>query len=146
MSLYEENLRIVGDLGRQKEEKVYRWLQYLIGLASGVLAVLFAFQRRIPAGTPGTALRYAITALALGILLGSLRLYVEVWYVRAHLKALLEQANRQIDTMTFVPFSGNVATAPKHLMVCEYLCYLAFLTALVSLVVVAWTLPVTTAP
>ena len=142
MSL-EDNLRIVSDLGHQKEEKLCAWLRYLVGLASGALTVLLALGKGIAPGTTGTAQRVALTSLALGILLGSLRLYVEVSSLRAHARNLVEQANRQIDRGASEPFLPSVAKPSGILLASEYLCYLSLAVALVALVFVVWTLPVT---
>jgi len=133
-----EEFQEVVDYSRTREEKVYAWLRYLIGLASGALAVLVSLQSHTSAGTAGVAQRVALVALGCGILLGSLRLYGEVWIAREMVKRLVAERKRQALEGDPDPLP-IAASLPLFVKLSEWLCYLSLVVAVVSLIVYAIT-------
>jgi hypothetical protein len=133
-----EEFKEVIEYARKREEKVYAWLRYLIGLASGALAVLVSLQSHVDAGTAGVAQKVALVALGCGILLGSLRLYGEVWTARELVKRLVEERKRQAEEGDPEPSPISVAL-PRFVKQSEWLCYTSFVVSVVSLIVYAVT-------
>ena len=128
----------VVEYGQKRDEKVYEWLRYLIGLASGALAVLVSLQSHSEPGVAGIAQKVAWVALGSGILLGSLRLYGEVWTARELVKKLVAERKRQAlsgDATT----SPIVAELPRYVKLSERFCYCSLILAVVALVVFALT-------
>jgi hypothetical protein len=124
------------EYGQKRDEKVYAWLRYLIGLASGALAVLVSLQSHSEHGVAGIAQKVAWISLGSGILLGSLRLYGEVWTEREMVKKLVAERKRQAlsGDATTLPI---VAMLPRYVRLSERLCYCSLILAVVSLVVFA---------
>ncbi|MGD1278707.1 MAG: hypothetical protein ABR964_15955 [Tepidisphaeraceae bacterium] len=131
------DLKEVGDLFAQKEEKVYGWMRYLVGLAAGALTILVSLERGTRTGISEFAHRSALLSLSLGILLGSLRAYAEVWFARGYLANLIEQKNRLLSGAER-RIEPNVVKKPPLSATCEYLCYLCLFLALLFLVLMAW--------
>jgi hypothetical protein len=128
----------VVEYGQKRDEKVNAWLRYLIGLASGALAVLVSLQSHSEPGVAGIAQKVAWVALGSGILLGSLRLYGEVWTARELVKKLVAERKRQAlsgDATT----SPIVAELPRYVKLSERFCYCSLILAVVALVVFALT-------
>jgi hypothetical protein len=133
-----EEFQEVVDYSRKREEKAYAWLRYLIGLASGALAVLVSLQNHTEPGTAGIALKVALVALGSGILLGSLRLYGEVWIAREMVKLLVAERKRQ--AIEGDPDPLPIAAAlPLFVKQSEWLCYLSLVVAVISLIIYAIT-------
>jgi hypothetical protein len=131
----------LADLTDRRDQALYSWLRYLVGLASGALAILVALGTGLPAPKASMFHRIAMVSLGFGILLGSIRLYGEVWIARAHLDNSIKQKRQADETGTIgvetlfarpIPFSKS----------CERLCYLCFVVALASLMILAWTPPI----
>lgn len=81
---------------RRRDEKRFAWLRYLVGLASGSLAVLVSLgDHQGHAHNAGMCLRLACIALGLGILLGSSALYAEVATADALLKDMVRIGKRR---------------------------------------------------
>ena len=125
------------ELGRRRDEKVYAWLRYLIGLASGALAVLVSLQIHTQPGAAGIAQKIAWVSLGSGILFGSLRLYGEVWTARELVLKLVAERERQhlSGDATMLPVVVNL---PRYVKLSERACYCSLISAVVTLVVFAW--------
>jgi hypothetical protein len=134
----EPELREVFELGDKRDQKVYAWLRYLIGLASGALTVLVALQGKTPPSTGGIALKVTWVALGSGILLGALSLFGEVRTARAMVRLLVKQKN-QPEYRPGDPPSPIVVPPSRVLKWSERLCYCSFVVAVISLVVFALT-------
>jgi hypothetical protein len=128
----------VVEYGRKRDEKVYAWLRYLIGLASGALAVLVSLQSHSQTGVSGIAQKISWVALGSGILLGSLRLYGEVWTAREMVKKLVAERKRQASQGDAIP-SPIVVELPRFVKLSERLCYGSLILAVISLVIFALT-------
>jgi hypothetical protein len=130
-------MKQVAERGDQREQAVYSWLRYLVGLAAGALAILVSLGSGASSDIDRKFHRVALISLALGILLGSIRLYAEVWFARgreSNAAAQLKQAlSGAIDASTlYVPPMPFAKT-------CERLCYVFLVVALLSLIALAWT-------
>jgi len=136
----ENILKELTDLTNKREQAVYSWLRYLVGLASGALAILVALGSGLPASKANTFHRVAMVSLALGILLGSIRLYGEVWIARGHLNNSIKQI-QQASSGVF-PLEGFAVKPMPFSKSCERLCYICLVVALASLLVLAWTPPI----
>lgn len=134
----EEQLREVFQFADKRDETVYAWLRYLIGLASGALAILASLQNHQEHGVAGIAQKVSWTALGLGILLGALRAYGEVWTAREIVRRLVAERKRQ-STSGDTNVLPIIAAAPRILIWCEWACYGSLILAVISLVVFALT-------
>jgi hypothetical protein len=117
-------------LASRRDDKVYAWLRWLVLLASGAFTVLVSLHQPTP-NQDGERLciKLAWTALGAGILFGAFAIYSEVWVTRKLVKMLVELKTND-------PGATNalVARPPWLLRVCEALCYVSLLTAVIALV------------
>lgn len=116
---------------QKRNAALYGWLRYLVGLASGSLAVLVSLSGT---GTPGSmaalCMRGCWISLGLGILLGASALYGEVWLARALVKRLLElDRSRSCGDTTGAGLPPAAVALPEPFSRCEQGCYLALLVA-----------------
>ncbi|MBI5385659.1 MAG: hypothetical protein HZA90_13355 [Verrucomicrobia bacterium] len=135
----ESDLREIFDLAREREQKVYAWLRYLIGLASGALTVLVALQDKLPPTTTGialVALKAAWVALGSGILLGAVSLFGEIRTAREMVNLLVKQKS-QPEYHPGDPPSPILVPKLPILKWSERLCYCSLVVAVVSLVAFA---------
>ena len=122
----------VVEFAQKRDEKVYAWLRYLIGLGSGSLAVLVSMQSHMQPGSAGIAQKIAWVSIGSGILLGSLRLYGEVWIARELVRKFVAQKTKPPSA------DGPISVEmPKTLKWCERACYFSFCVAVVALVACA---------
>ncbi|MGD0388975.1 MAG: hypothetical protein ABSC42_08475 [Tepidisphaeraceae bacterium] len=129
------------ELTNQREQAIYSWFRYLVGLASGALAILVALGTGLPTPKANMFHRIAMVALGLSILLGSIRLYAEIWFARGHLNNAIKQMKQASATGTISVETLAVKPIPFS-ATCERLCHLCLVVALVSLMILAWTPPV----
>jgi hypothetical protein len=121
---------------RRRNEKRFAWLRYLVGLASGALAVLVSLgDHQVNGHNAGMCLRLAWIALGCGILLGASAIYAEVASADAILKAMvrkgkLRESGVEPDESPYVVFAG----ASEVYRYFERACYVCLCAAVGCLV------------
>jgi len=131
------------DLTDKRNERFYAWLRQLLLLAAGVLTVLAGIATARPhtsyTHTQATCLRAAWIGIGSGILLGTMRLYGEVWTLdelRRKAKQLgdkwLADGGRHAETDSIV-----YASLPWWLSLSGVLCCLSLISSVISLVTFA---------
>jgi len=125
----EAEIREIFEQAQKRDEKVYAWARNLILLAAGSLSVLVSLLQ----GVPPLLLKLALSFLALGILLGALFLYGEIWKAREMVKRLVEQRKTQSCHDADRP-SPIVARPPWWIERAEKACYAALALAVAFLV------------
>ena len=113
----------------RRDEKVYAWARYLILLAAGSLSVLASLQP----DPPDLLMKLSLSFHALGILLGALFLYGEIWTARELVSRLVEQRKTQA-SRDGAKTSPIVVKPPWWIKKAEPACYGALLLAVVLLV------------
>jgi hypothetical protein len=141
MSIHEEMIKEMQETIDRREETTYGWLRYLIGLAAGALTVLVALGKGFPHGKADVAHKCAATSLSLGILLGSIRAIEEVRIARVRVTNLV--ANVQ-STLSGQPLAVENLSIPSRpwATFCEKGFYAMLILALISLMFLAWNLPI----
>jgi len=130
----EAELKELGKVIEDREAKIYSWMRYLVGLASGALTIFASLQTHREHGAAGIAQGITWISLGCGILLGSLRLYGEVAIVRGRARDWGEQLKRRwrgADDTT-LPIVSNV---PAFVIWSEWGCYASLVVAVISIVI-----------
>lgn len=137
MSVTKKQIRTFVAYARRAEKATTTWYRYLVGLASGILAILATFGK--DDGDPFAlwARRSTMILIALGILLGSLIIRDELRFARGH------RDNYQAKLQSLISGGGTGGGAsdvdPMPLKrTCEIACQIAMFLALVGLVLLAW--------
>lgn len=132
----ERDYRITLELARERDARIQSWLRYLVGLASGALAVLVALQKDTPlAAFPSACLRIAWGTLGLGILLGSVALYGHVFAQRGLVKQWVkDRSERAEDEALGEAPSATTGPSMRIFAWAERLCYASLIVAVVALV------------
>ena len=137
----ERDFRQTLDMARERDARLDSWLRYLVGLASGALTVLVSLQKDKPDQFfPLICLKVAWGTLGLGILLGAIALYGHVFAQRGLVKQWVkDRGARTEDEMPGESPSPTTGPGVKFFRLAERLCYLSLTTAVVALVLFAWT-------
>jgi hypothetical protein len=121
------------DLQEQRDKELIELLRYLILLAAGSLSILVSLQGETPpTGFPGLFLRLTWIALALGILLGGMRLYGELSMKKKLVVRACEKIERSMTGHGDISGGVQVPTPAKY-RYAEWGCYIFLAISLLTL-------------
>jgi hypothetical protein len=122
--------------GEEKDAKKYAWLRHIVLMASGGLTVLVSLHKDTPSNVVAHVL-FSITIglLGVGILFASIALYGEVHQAALKLKETAQYVIRQRKGESNPLFS--FLDMPKRYEVCETICYVSLILAILSLIIYA---------
>lgn len=125
------------ELQEQRDKELIELLKYLILLAAGSLSILVTLQGGTPpTGFPGLFLRLTWIALALGILLGGMRLYGELSMKKMLVHQATEKIKQSMNGQGDISGGVQVPT-PAKFRYAEWGCYIALAFSLLTLVAFA---------
>jgi hypothetical protein len=130
-----DEANILSEAVKKRNKKYYAWMRHLILLASGALTVLVSLHSdQQLSAFPLRCMKTAWVSLGIGILLGSVCLHGEVKSSAETVRLLAKGLSG--------PHPGNITVhvrLPARYRLCEYVCYVSLICAVVSLVLYAVT-------
>ena len=129
----EEDIKQLFELGKNREEKKYEWLRWVILLASGAFTLLVSFHTtRTDIEWARTLLKVSWLGLGMGILFGALALYGEVYTMNQLVRKVADELKKEYGTR--LPVTAGPTRMQK---LAEPLCYISLTISIFSMMAYA---------